>query len=109
LAGLKVPVKVIVDVETKEFEIEIGTPPVSALIKRELGIEKGSGRPGSLRAGDLSMEQVKKIAKTKFGSDEPRFVNQVIGTCRSMGISVGQGPLSEEEKKKLLEAQQKKA
>ena len=43
MAGLKVPVKVIVDPTTKEFEIEVGVPPVSALIKKELGIEKGSG------------------------------------------------------------------
>lgn len=39
-AGMKVPVKIIIDKSSKEFEIKIGTPPVSSLIKKELGIEK---------------------------------------------------------------------
>ena len=42
--GMKVPVKVIVDTATKDFEITVGTPPTSALIKGELGSEKGSQR-----------------------------------------------------------------
>ena len=44
-AGMKVPIKIIVDTETKEFEVEVGSPPVSELIKKELGLEKGSGTP----------------------------------------------------------------
>ena len=45
--GMKVPVKIIVDSSTKEFEIEIGTPPTTALVMDELNIEKGSHEPGS--------------------------------------------------------------
>ncbi|RLJ08271.1 MAG: 50S ribosomal protein L11 [Candidatus Aenigmatarchaeota archaeon] len=104
LEGMKVPVVVKVDTETKEFEVEIGTPPVSALIKRELGIEKGSGQAGEIRVGDLTMEQVKAIAKKKFGSDAEPYLKQVIGTARSMGVTVGQGPLTEEEKRKIQQA-----
>ena len=44
-SGMKVPVRVVVDIETKEFEVEIGTPTTSALVVKELGIQKGSGNP----------------------------------------------------------------
>jgi len=109
MAGIKVPVKVTIDPVTKEFEIEVGTPPIAALIKKELGIPKGSGEAGSMRVGDLTEEQVKKIARMKFGSDAEPFVRQVKGTCRSMGVTIGQGPLTEEEKKKYQEAQKARA
>ncbi|MFH1364163.1 MAG: 50S ribosomal protein L11 [Candidatus Aenigmatarchaeota archaeon] len=104
MKGMKVPVKVIIDTATKEYEIVVGTPPVAALIKKEIGIDKGSGKAGEVRVGDISMEQVKKIAKTKFGSDDKMYVNQVLGTCRSMGITVGEGGLSTEEEKAAKES-----
>ena len=109
MAGMKVPVKVIVDTSTKEFEIEVGTPPTSALIKKELGIQKGSGETGSSRVGDLTEEQVKKISRIKFGSDAPSFINQVKGTCRSMGVTIGEGKVTEEEKKAAEEARKQSA
>jgi large subunit ribosomal protein L11 len=99
LSGMKVPVKIIVDTETKKYNIIVGTPPISALIKKELSLEKGSGEAGKIRAGDLSMEQVKRIAKAKFGSDEKPFLNQVIGSARSLGITVGKGEITDEERK----------
>ena len=64
--GMKVPVKIIVDSSTKEFEIEIGTPPTTALVMDELNIEKGSHEPGSEVAADLSVEQAFKIARMKY-------------------------------------------
>ena len=67
-AGMKVPVKIIVDSSTKEFEIEIGTPPTTALIMDELKIEKGSQDPGMDKVADLSVEQALKIARMKFDS-----------------------------------------
>ena len=95
-AGIDVPVKVIVDPSTKEFEIEVGTPPTSALIKKELGIEKGAGNRDGV-AGDLSLEQAVKIAKMKMDSlGTPSLKNavlEVIGTCVSMGVNVnGKSP-----------------
>lgn len=99
MAGMKVPVKVIVDSDTKAFEIEVGTPPTSALIKKELNLKKASGTAGKERIADLSVEQAKKIAKIKFGSDDEPSVRQVEGTARSMGITVGKGAVTEEEKK----------
>src|SRR2546430_17195197 len=53
-AGMKVPVKVLVDVDDKSFEVEVGTPITSALIVKELGVEKGSGTPKATKVGNLS-------------------------------------------------------
>jgi len=90
--GLKVPVKVIVDVETKEFEIEVGIPPTSALIAKEAGIEKGSSNPGSDMVGNITFEQLIKIAKIvnqKIGlKDLKKVILQVVGTCVSMGVTI---------------------
>ncbi|MGB9635152.1 MAG: 50S ribosomal protein L11 [Candidatus Micrarchaeia archaeon] len=87
--GVDVPVKVIVDTAAKEFEIEVGTPPVSALIKRELKIEKGAGNREA-PAGNIPLESVVKIAKMKkdsFNTSLRNAVKQVLGTCLSMGVT----------------------
>ena len=90
--GMQVPVTVIVDTDTKEFKITVGTPPVSALIKKEAGIEKGSGNPLVDKIADLKIEQVIKIAKMKegamLGKDNFAKVKEVCGTCNSMGVMV---------------------
>jgi large subunit ribosomal protein L11 len=65
-AGMQVPVKVKIDMKTKSFDIVVGTPPASALIKKELGIEKGSGHCSTKKAGDLKLEQVKKLAEMEI-------------------------------------------
>lgn len=91
-AGMKVPVKVTVDSETKEFDVSIGTPTTSALIVRELKIEKGSGTPNTEKVGNLTMEQVVRISKVK----RPEFLaktlkaaaKEVLGSCMSMGVTV---------------------
>ena len=103
LAGMKVPVKVTVDTDTKEFEVEVGSPPIAALVKKELGLDKASEEPGKKRVGDLTNQQAKKIARQKFGSDDEAFINQVKGTCRSMGITVGEGAVTEEEMQRYEE------
>ncbi len=91
-SGMKVPVRVIVDLETKAFEVEIGTPTTSALIVKELGIEKGSGNPKAEKAGNLTVEQVVKIAKMKlpgsYALSDNSAAKEVLGSCISMGITV---------------------
>jgi large subunit ribosomal protein L11 len=91
-SGMKVPVRVIVDIETKAFEVEIGTPTTSALIVKELGIEKGSGNPKAEKAGNLTVEQVVKIAKMKlpgsYALSDNSAAKEVLGSCISMGITV---------------------
>ena len=98
LNGMQVPVKIHIN-DDKTFSLEVGTPPVSALIKKELGLEKGSEEAGKHRVGDLTPEQAKNIAKAKFGSDDEALVNQVTGTARSMGVTVGQGEVTAAEEK----------
>jgi len=108
MAGMQVPVKVVVDTDTKEFEVTVGTPPTSALIKKELKLEKGAKEPGLTRVADMSEEQAKKIARTKFGTDDENALSQVIGTARSMGVTVGKGAVTDEEKKKYDEIEKAK-
>ncbi len=92
MKGMQVPVKVIVDPATKEFAIEIGTPPAAALIKKEAGIEKGASNPLTDKVADLLIEQIIKIAKMKegdlLGKTLKMKMKEVIGTCQSMGILV---------------------
>ena len=91
-AGMQGPVEVIVDSSTKEFDIKVGTPPTSALILKEAGVDKGSGNPLTDKVADILIEQVIKIAKMKendmLGKDLKAKVKEVIGTCQSMGILV---------------------
>jgi large subunit ribosomal protein L11 len=91
-AGMKVPVKVIVDVDTKDFEVEIGTPTTSALIIKELGIEKGSGTPNTEKVGNLSLEQTLKITEMKikntYAKDTKGALKEVLGTMVSMGVTI---------------------
>jgi len=91
-SGMKVPVKIVVDTETKEFEVTVGTPTVSALIVSELGIQKGSGKPKTDKVGNLSMEQIVRIASVKRAEMLSRkaktAVKEVLGSCVSMGVTV---------------------
>ncbi len=90
--GMQVPVKIKVDTGTKKHEIEVGTPPSSALVLKEAGIEKGSGNPLQDKVADIRIEQIIKIAKMKedalMGKSMKERVKEVIGTCNSMGILV---------------------
>lgn len=99
-AGMQVPVTVKVDTATKTFDIEVGTPPVSALIKKELGItepvKEEAGVKGKPDVGDLSVDQAVKIAKNKqeacLGSGLKEVVKEVAGTCLSLGVKVDGKP-----------------
>jgi large subunit ribosomal protein L11 len=100
--GMKVPVKVLVDPKTKAFEIEVGTPPASALILKELGIGKGSGEARTNFIGDLSLEQAIKVANMKkesiLASNTKAGVLEISGTCVSMGIKIDGKPPKEFQK-----------
>ncbi len=91
-AGMKVPVKVEVDLNTKQFEVTVGIPTTSALIVRQLGIAKGSGKPNVEKVGDLSMAQVITVVTQKQGTflakDAKGAVKEVLGSCASMGVTV---------------------
>ena len=88
--GIKVPIKVLVDPSTKKFRIEVGSPPTSALILKEIGATTGAKAKGEI-IGDIKLEQIKKIAEAKAGKmhgrDFSSKVKQVLGTCKSMGVT----------------------
>src|SRR3989338_7878119 len=83
--GMQVPVKVIVDTDTKEFTVSVGTPPASALIKQEAGLEKGSSNPLFEKVADIKIEQAIKVSKMKqdsiLGKTTKERVKEIIGTC----------------------------
>ncbi len=96
--GMKVPVELNVDTSTKTFEVKVFSPPVSELIKKELGIEKGSGLQKKQCAGNISIEQIISVAITKMPNllckDMKSAVKTVIGTCVSLGVLVENEPAS---------------
>jgi len=91
-AGMKVPVKIVVDPETKEFEVAVGTPTTSALIVSALKIQKGSGNPKDEKVGNLTMQQVVSLAKKKQSKSLAKSLKlgakEVLGSCVSMGVTV---------------------
>ena len=91
-AGMKVPVKISVDSEDKTFDVTVGTPTASALIVAELKIEKGSGTPNTVKVGNLSMEQMVRIAKIKrpelLAPTLKKATKEMLGTCVSLGVTV---------------------
>jgi len=90
--GMKVPIEITVDTKTKEFTIEVSSPPVAELLKKELKIEKGSGKAAEVKVGNLAIEQAIFIAKTKMpdmlAKDLKAAVKLVVGSCVAAGILV---------------------
>ena len=99
--GIQVPVELIVDATTKSFEVKVFSPPVSGLLKRELGIEKGSGAQKKIKVGNASIEQIISVAKAKSGNllckDFKSAVKTIVGTCVSLGILIESKPAVEVE------------
>ncbi len=96
--GMQVPVKIIIESD-KSIAVEVGTPPTSAIIKQELGVEKGVGDNRSEVLGDLTMEQVVKIGRMKKDSllsyNVKNAVKEILGTCLSIGATVDGKPARE--------------
>ena len=90
--GMKIPVSVSVDSDTKKWEIEVGIPSASALLLKEAGIQKGSGTSGTEWIGEVSADMIAKVAKVKletsYASSLKSVAKQIVGTCVSLGIKV---------------------
>jgi large subunit ribosomal protein L11 len=90
--GMRVPVKIEVDQETKKFSVTVGTPTASALLVKEAGVPKGSGKPNTDLVGNVTFDKVLTIAKIKQGDSYAKSiksaVKEVVGSCVSMGIKV---------------------
>ena len=91
-AGTTVPVKIIVNPATKDYRIEIGTPSVAALIKKEMAIEKGSGKALEEKVGDIAIDQLIKVSRFKKDallSRTPKAaLKEVVGTCVTLGVTI---------------------
>ena len=90
--GMKIPVTVSVDADTKEWEIEVGIPSASALLLKEAGIQKGSSTSGTEWAGDITIDSIVKVAnvklETSYASSLKSVAKQIVGTCVSLGIKI---------------------
>lgn len=78
--------------QDRTFEFRLKTPPVSALLKKAAGVEKGSGNPLKTKVAKVSKEDVRKIAERKMvdlNTDNPEAAERIVaGTARSMGIEI---------------------
>lgn len=90
-AGLIIPV-VITVYQDRSFSFILKTPPAAVLIKKELGIESGSGVPNRTKVGKLTKDQVRKIAELKMpdlnAANIETAMSMIEGTARSMGVTV---------------------
>jgi large subunit ribosomal protein L11 len=89
--GLPIPV-VITVYGDRSFTFIMKTPPASVLIRKSIGIEKGSGTPNTAKVGKISRKQLEEIAKTKTpdltAADLDAAVRTIAGSARSMGVDV---------------------
>ncbi len=89
--GLPLPV-IITVYNDRSFTFIIKTPPASYLLKKALGVEKGSSVPNLDKIGTVTREQLEEIAKVKesdlTAADMDAAVRTIAGTARSMGIDV---------------------
>ena len=90
--GMRVPIKIIVDVENKTFSVTVGIPTSSALLAKESGIKKGSGTPKTENVANLTMAQLVKIANVKieqsYATSIKSTIKELLGSCVSMGITI---------------------
>lgn len=89
--GMKVPVKILIN-DDKTFDIKVGTPPISALIKGELGIEMGAHNAKTEKVGNLTIDQMKKLVGMKgddlLGADMKAKAMEIAGSCVAIGVTI---------------------
>ena len=92
-AGLIIPV-VITVYQDRSFSFILKTPPAAVLIKKELGLESGSGVPNRTKVGKLTKDQVRKIAELKMpdlnAASIESAMSMIEGTARSMGVTIAE-------------------
>ena len=90
--GIKVPIVLDIDTGTKQVKVKVLTPPTSELIKKEIGVTKGSGQPNNIKIANIPLEMVIKVAKIKekdmVVTNLKSAVNSVLGSCVTLGIFV---------------------
>ena len=92
-AGLIIPV-VITVYQDRSFSFILKTPPAAVLIKKELGLESGSGVPNRTKVGKITRDQLKKIAETKMpdlnAANIESAMRMIEGTAKSMGVTIAE-------------------
>ena len=90
-SGMKVPVKIHVNKKTKEFELEIGIPPASALILKAANLSKASGNPNTEIVGDITFQQLIDAATAKWDDLSASTISaackELLGTMVCMGVT----------------------
>lgn len=91
MAGFKIPVEIKV-FNDRTYKFVLKQPPAAELIKKELGIEKGSAKPNEKKVAKITKEQLKNVAEKKMPDLNTKDIEQAIkvieGTARSMGIEI---------------------
>ncbi|MEM3163386.1 MAG: 50S ribosomal protein L11 [Desulfurococcaceae archaeon] len=90
--GLTVPVEVVVDTESKAYEIKVSTPTTTTLILKEAGVKESSGDPANKKVGDITLEKAIKIAiikkKELTAKNLKKALKCILGSARSIGVTV---------------------
>lgn len=90
-SGFIIPV-VITIYEDRSFTFELKTPPAAVLIKKAIGLDKGSAKPNKTKVGKITKEQIRKIAETKMpdlnADSIESAMSMIAGAARSMGVEV---------------------
>ncbi len=90
-AGFTIPVEIII-YEDRSYDLKLKQPPASELIKKAIGIEKGSGQPNKKKVGKLTKAQLKEIAKQKLPDlntdDIEKAMKIIAGTAKQMGVEI---------------------
>jgi len=89
--GFTIPVEVSI-YEDRTYDFKVKSPLASELIKKAIGIEKGSGVPNKTKVGKITRTQLKEIANKKLSDLNTKDINQAIktieGTAKNMGITI---------------------
>ncbi len=90
-AGFTIPVEISV-YEDRSYKFELKCPLASELIKKAIGIEKGSGVPNKTKVGKITRVQLQEIAKKKMSDLNTKDINKAVkiieGTARNMGVEI---------------------
>lgn len=95
--GLTVPVRIVCDPETKQFEIFIETPSTASLLLKEIGLQKGSPSCSDNKIGDMKLDQIMNVVEAKkeifLNRTYKGAIKSVLGTALSIGVTVeGEDP-----------------
>lgn len=89
--GFTIPVEISVYVD-RSYNFELKSPLASELIKKAIGIEKGSGTPNKTKVGKITKAQLREIAEKKMPDLNTKDINKAMkiieGTARNMGVEI---------------------